>query len=126
MRGGKGRAGVVFVVVTAGLIIAGETLLLPPETSSLWPCPQQGLQPLDVHRLRPLESSRQVVWMVRSGLPESTQRPPPTAGRPPRAGLPLLNKTMYKREQDIAALRDASYDSQAAKGAARNDRLQKR
>lgn len=36
------------------------------------------------------------------------------------ASLPLLNKTVYQREQNVAAMRDASYD---AKDDARNSRL---
>ena len=36
------------------------------------------------------------------------------------AGLPLLNKTIYQREQNVANMRDSAMD---AKDAARNARL---
>lgn len=36
------------------------------------------------------------------------------------AGLPLLNKTVYQREQNVANMRDSAQD---AKDAARNARL---
>ncbi len=36
------------------------------------------------------------------------------------AGLPLLNKTIYQREQNVANMRDSAAD---AKDAARNARL---
>lgn len=29
--------------------------------------------------------------------------------RPPHTGLPLMNKKVYQREQEVAALRDAKY-----------------
>lgn len=38
------------------------------------------------------------------------------------AGLPLLNKKVYQREQDVAAMRDAHYGGDM-KGEARNARL---
>lgn len=36
------------------------------------------------------------------------------------AGLPLLNKTVYEREQQVARMRDEAYD---AKNMARDERL---
>ena len=35
------------------------------------------------------------------------------------AGLPLMNKQVYQREQEVAAMRDASYDLAEAKGQVR-------
>ena len=44
--------------------------------------------------------------------------------RAPVPGLPLLNKTLYKREQTLAEMRDAKYgDPQDAKAAARSSRM---
>ena len=39
------------------------------------------------------------------------------------AGLPLMNKTVYEREQAVARMRDDSYD---AKDAARASRLRRK
>ncbi|KAL6774015.1 hypothetical protein ACKKBG_A23455 [Auxenochlorella protothecoides x Auxenochlorella symbiontica] len=47
------------------------------------------------------------------------------------AGLPLMNKKVYQREQAVAAMRDATYSSEPqidkgqAKDAARNFRLKR-
>jgi len=47
------------------------------------------------------------------------------------AGLPLLNKKVYQREQDVALMRDQHYGGDLGKGssvskdAARNSRLQR-
>lgn len=44
-------------------------------------------------------------------------------------GLPLLNKKVYQREQEVAAMRDAQYageaDKASAKDAARDSRLKR-
>lgn len=39
------------------------------------------------------------------------------------AGLPLLNKTVYEREQNVHKMRDDQYD---AKDSARNSRLSRK
>jgi hypothetical protein len=39
------------------------------------------------------------------------------------AGVPLMNKEIYAREQQVARMRDEAYD---AKNMARDDRLRKR
>jgi|LakMenEpi03Aug12_release.lakeMendotaPanAssembly.Ray.scaffolds.fasta_scaffold5372443_1 hypothetical protein len=43
------------------------------------------------------------------------------------AGLPLLNKKVYQREQEVALMRDQHYGGDLGKGkdAARNSRLQR-
>ena len=48
---------------------------------------------------------------------------------PMHAGLPLMNKKVYQREQEVAAMRDAQYsgsgDKFTVKDAARDSRLQR-
>jgi hypothetical protein len=42
------------------------------------------------------------------------------------AGLPLMNKEVYKREQNVHKMRDDSYDAADAKNAARDSRLSRK
>ena len=114
----------VFLGVAAALVITGAR-----EAAQL------------LGRVKPASKETQALVSSPSAAAETRRLPPaPNVSRSPRSpGLPLLNKTVRQREQNVAAMRDAQYDPQLppgssggsssraeAKNDARDDRLRAR